>query len=79
MSEIDAWNSRVRAHHTQSIEAQGGPGPADFWKGSAKQFQDDPIRTDDPVVYRLFKELNPETTVLEVVTVVALLVVSCDL
>lgn len=67
VSQIRLWNRRVKAHHAQSIRAQEGQEPSeDFWRPFAAAFHSDPRRTDDPVVNRLLREVQPESTALDV-------------
>ncbi|MFQ5860326.1 MAG: class I SAM-dependent methyltransferase [Dehalococcoidia bacterium] len=67
MSAVELWKSRVKAHHAQSIKAQGGTvPPEDFWRPFASHFWLDPYRKDDPVLNRLIQEVQPEGTVLDV-------------
>src|SRR5947209_1826946 len=63
-----AWQRRVEAHHAQSlrIQAQLGWSAGDFWAGLSERFEADPDRTGDPVLERLFGEVTPEMTVLDV-------------
>lgn len=67
MSAIEKWKSRVESHHAQSIRAMGDSwSPGDFWRPFARNFRDDPRRTDDPIVDRLVREVDSSTTVLDV-------------
>jgi len=66
MSAIELWKRQVKSHHAQSIRAQGGREPADFWRPFAPSFQADPRRTDDAVLNRLAREVQPEATILDV-------------
>ena len=42
------------------------PPPEDHWRPFAQQFRADPRRTDDPLVNRLLRELEPRHTVMDV-------------
>ena len=66
MNAIARWKEKVTSHHVQSIRAQGGREPEDFWRPFAAHFRENPRRTDDPVVNRLLREIQPQTTVLDV-------------
>ncbi|MBI2871863.1 MAG: class I SAM-dependent methyltransferase [Chloroflexi bacterium] len=67
MSAASLWRDRVRAHHAQSLKAQGGEERAkDFWSPFVSAFMADPRRANDPVVDRLAREARPEWTVLDV-------------
>jgi SAM-dependent methyltransferase len=62
------WRRRVEAHHAQSLRTQAEMGwsAGDFWHTLSDRFEADPERTGDPVLERLFREVTPETTVLDV-------------
>ncbi|MDA1188821.1 MAG: class I SAM-dependent methyltransferase [Chloroflexi bacterium] len=63
------WGERVRQHHAQSEAARDQMGKAkeeDFWKPIANKFRADPRRTDDSLVNRLLREVQPDSTVLDV-------------
>ncbi|MBM3948181.1 MAG: class I SAM-dependent methyltransferase [SAR202 cluster bacterium] len=64
---LQAWKERVSRHHAQSEAAQADMPPQDdFWKPLAPAFRADPRRTDDPLVERLARELQPGSTLLDV-------------
>ena len=67
MSAVDYWRNRVEAHHAQSLRAQDrSQGSEDFWRPFASGFRADPRRTDDPLVDRLAREVDPDSTLLDV-------------
>ena len=66
MSAIAQWKDRVERHHAQSLEAQGEAPAGDFWRPFASAFRADPRRTDDPVLERLKRDVDPSSTVLDV-------------
>ncbi len=66
-SAIALWRQRVKAHHAQSIRAQGGREPSqDFWQPLAPGFRADPHRTDDATLNVLLRDVAPHETVLDV-------------
>lgn len=66
-SAIERWRERVEAHHAQTERAREDAGEVDYWGGGiAAQFRDDPAREDDPVLNRLMRWVNAESTVLDV-------------
>jgi len=61
------WREQVKAHHAQTERAREDAGEADYWSGGiAAQFRDDPSREDDPVLNRLVRWMDAESTVLDV-------------
>lgn len=61
------WRRMVEDEHAQTERVQG---PArlseDSWEPFAERFRPEPQRTDDPVVQRLLREIEPHHTVLDV-------------
>jgi SAM-dependent methyltransferase len=63
----ERWREQVRAHHAQTERARESADEVDYWGGGiAAQFRDDPSREGDPVLNRLLRWLDAETTVLDV-------------
>lgn len=65
---IGAWQSQVAAHHAQSIRIQQAGGWTGEGQGAffASLFNADPLRTDDPVLNRLYVEIPSGASVLDV-------------
>lgn len=68
MTPLEAWVTRVGAHHEQSLRIQKQAAWAPDVSGHyvAGMFVRDPHRTDDPVLKRLLRVVSPATTVLDV-------------
>ena len=67
MSAIESWGRRVEAHHAQSLAVQElNSQGEDFWRPYASAFRADPARDDDPVANRLMREVDRNSTVLDV-------------
>ncbi|MCH8814195.1 MAG: methyltransferase domain-containing protein [Chloroflexi bacterium] len=63
----ERWKEQVEAHHAQTEKVRAGASEEDdFWSPIAKQFRDDPSRTDDPVLNQLVSWVDAESTVLDV-------------
>ena len=65
MSAIQTWNEMVRLEHEQSDRIRGQR-PTDSWATAARNFKQDPFRTDDAVVEALRSRLVPGETLLDV-------------
>ncbi len=67
-SAIKHWKSTVKAHNAQSLKIQeeSSWSSGDFWLPLAPFFKADPHRTDDPVLNRLWEEITPGSTALDV-------------
>lgn len=66
-SASERWREQVSAHHAQTERAREDAGDADYWGGGiAAQFRDDPSREDDPVLNRLLRRVDAESTVIDV-------------
>lgn len=64
---MERWRERVRAHHAQSLRAQGLSEPSgDFWEAAADSFRTDPHRADDAVLGRLRQMVAPGEAALDV-------------
>ncbi len=68
MTAVEAWVTRVEAHHEQSrrIQEQSAWAPDESGRYVAGMFVADPRRTDDPVLNRLLQAVSPATSVLDV-------------
>jgi SAM-dependent methyltransferase len=68
MSAIETWRQRVAAHHAQSRRARAALGTrtGDRWEVASPLFKANPLRSDDPEVNRLRREIDPMATVLDV-------------
>jgi predicted RNA methylase len=67
VSAAQRWRSMVEAEHAQSEWARGqASAPEDFWESFAERFRPEPSRTDDPIVLRLLREVEPHHTVIDV-------------
>ena len=67
LSAEQRWRMMVEAEHAQSEWARGqAQAPEDFWESFAERFRPEPSRTDDPVVQRLLREVEPRHTVIDV-------------
>jgi SAM-dependent methyltransferase len=68
MTALEAWVSRVGAHHEQSrrIQEQSAWTPDASGRYVAATFVADPRRTDDPDLDRLLGAVTPATTVIDV-------------
>ena len=68
MTALEAWVSRVGAHHEQSrrIQEQSAWAPDASGRYVADTFVADPRRTDDPVLDRLLGAATPAATVIDV-------------
>jgi SAM-dependent methyltransferase len=61
------WRTMIEDERAQSEWARGqAQAPDDFWESVAERFRPEPSRTDDPVVQRLLRELEPHHTVIDV-------------
>ena len=65
MSAIQAWTEMVRIEHEQSDRIRGQR-PTDSWATAARNFKEDPFRTDDVVVEELRSRLVEGETLLDV-------------
>ena len=67
MSAVEYWKNKVQCHHEQSTRAQGESWSSeDFWRPFASAFRADPRRTDDPTVNRLARQVDLNSTILDV-------------
>ena len=67
MGGIERWRTQVKAHHSQSIDAQIDFDPEqDFWQDLAHKFRDDPYRLNDPLLVRLEEEFTGCDSLLDV-------------
>ena len=67
LSAGQRWRMMVEEEHAQSDWARGqAQAPEDFWESFAERFRPEPSRTDDPVVQRLLREVEPRHTVIDV-------------
>ena len=65
MSAIQTWDEMVRLEHEQSDRIRGQR-PTDSWATAARNFKQDPFRTDDAVVEALRSRLAPGETLLDI-------------
>ena len=56
----------IEAEHAQSELMRREAPPDDHWQPYAQQFAADPRRSDDPLLRRLFQEVKPEHTIIDV-------------
>lgn len=63
----ERWREQVESHHAQTERVREDAGDADYWGGGiAAQFRDDPSREDDPVLNRIARWVDAESTMLDV-------------
>ena len=61
------WLNQIRAEHAQTERLRDQPNPNDdHWHGMTVSFRDDPHRTDDPLLDRLAREIQPNHTLIDV-------------
>ncbi|MBI2856443.1 MAG: methyltransferase domain-containing protein [Chloroflexi bacterium] len=61
------WLAMVETEHAQTARVRGPePLPEDHWGPFADRFRADPFRTNDPLVQRLLRELEPHHTLIDV-------------
>lgn len=66
-SASERWREHVDAHHAQTERAREDASDVDYWRGGiAAQFRDDPSRAGDPVLNRLSRWVDAESTLLDV-------------
>ena len=65
---IEYWKDQIETHHAQSLRKQDEVSwpSGDMWQALIDRFKANPLRTDDPVVNRLKREVTLTTTVLDV-------------
>lgn len=63
----ERWRRQVEEHHAQTQRVREDAGEEDYWGGGiAAHFRDHPMREDDPVLNRLVRWVDAESTVLDV-------------
>jgi SAM-dependent methyltransferase len=67
-SAIEYWKNQIESHHAQSekLQAETSWSSGDFWRPFSQFFRQDPRRTDDLVLDRLYPRIGPDSTVLDV-------------
>ncbi len=61
------WLDMIRAEHAQTERLRDQPNPYDdHWHGMTVSFRSDPHRTDDPLLDRLTREVQPHQTLIDV-------------
>jgi len=61
------WLAMIRAEHAQTERLRDQPNPHDdHWHGMTVSFRSDPHRTDDPLLDRLAREVQPHHTLIDV-------------
>ena len=61
------WLAMIRAEHAQTERLRDHPNPHDdHWHGMTVSFRSDPHRTDDPLLDRLAREVQPHHTLIDV-------------
>ena len=67
LSAGQRWRMMVEEEHAQSEWARGqAQAPEDFWESFAERFRPERSGTDDPVVQRILREVEPRHTVIDV-------------
>jgi len=67
VSAAQRWRMMVEAEQAQSEWARGkSQTPEDVWESFAERFRPEPLRTDDPVVKRILREVESRHTVIDV-------------
>ena len=61
MDASDLWGAMVEAEHAQSERVRAQAPPDDHWQPFARNFIADPHRSDDPLLNRLLRDIEPHT------------------
>ena len=66
MNVIERWKEMVESEHAQTDRLRSAPPISnDYWVANVEGFKADPYRTDDPLLDRLHREIEPRHTLID--------------